>query len=133
MDQIFYIKGNEIVDGIVITNVEEASEKDKTTASSMGFEMINKEDTLSNTTTVSKVLDDTNVNIVESKPKENENVFDRKQAEENLGQAIMDATLNSKTPLRKEDPFYFVIQKNFSSSWRFKIKQSIFRKPFCKR
>lgn len=111
MDQIFYIKGNEIVDGIVITNVEEASEKDKTTASSMGFEMINKEDTLSNTTTVSKVLDDTNVNVVELKPKEN--VFDRKQAEDNLGQAIMDATLNSKTPLRKEDPFYFVIQKNF--------------------
>ncbi len=111
MDQIFYIKGNEIMDGIVITNVEEASDKDRTTASSMGFEVINKEDTLSNTTTVSKVLDDSNVNVVEVKSKEN--LFDKKRAEDNLSQAIMDATLNSKTPLRKEDPFYFVFQKNF--------------------
>lgn len=117
IDQIFYIKGNEIVDGIVITNVEEATENDKTTASNMGFEVINREDTLSNTTTTSKLLDD-NVNsantVVEKvESKSNENVFDRKTAENNLAQGIMDAIPNSKTPLRKEDPFYFVLQKNF--------------------
>ena len=80
MDQIFYIKGTEIFDGIVVTDVQEATENDKTTASSMGFEVINKEDALSNTTTVSKVLDDSNSNVnavFETKVKET--VFDRKQ------------------------------------------------------
>lgn len=103
-DDISYLKGSEF-DGTKIVDVVLASDKDKSTASSMGFELINKEekvDNLNDVTTSQILCDNDN----------NNTGFCKEKALENLSRGIMDAQLNPKQPLHKDDPFSIVTQKN---------------------
>ena len=122
-DQILYIKDSDLGSGITIISSDEATQNDMTTASSMGFEVINKDDD-SVKTTVSKLLEETTdkdekkADKTETKEKTGNtvttgNTGSAVSPKDSLNKAIMDTTLNSKTPLRKEDAFYFLIQKNF--------------------
>jgi len=113
-DEVSYLKNTELQGGITINEVEEATENDKTTASSMGFEVINKEvDTASEVIkeelTTSKILEEkTDASCAKVSI-----AFNKDEALESLNKAVADTTLNSKTPLHSDDPFYYLLHSSF--------------------
>lgn len=107
LDEMSFLKNQELPRGIVITEIDEnVTEEDKAIlakSSTMDYEVINKSDF--------EIKDDRKVENINSIPKGER--FNKQDALDNISKAIMNASLPSKTPLRKEDPFYITLQKDF--------------------
>ena len=100
LEGVYYLKGFEL-DETRIDNVTEISDSE----ANLELDIVNKD---TSELVKSVILEDTSkTNDKQSSGKKGGNPL------ENLDKAVFEATLNSKTPLPNEDPFYYITSKSF--------------------